>query len=169
MPIGSEKEILHSCDLMVRNLPTYPSLPPLLDPPGHGAEGEARGRGGHQRKTAAGDQERECRRPRRAFRQLAPRRPCSSAALALRAARLSLAGRRGPLTWALVAPSCLQAPHPRAFRPLFLQGKFNIGYKATLKSLRGGKAQLIVVADNTPPLRKSEIEYYAMLAKTTGA
>ena len=89
--------------------------------------------------------------------------------LALRAARLSLAGRRGPLAWALVAPSCLQAPHPRAIRPLFLQGKFNIGYKATLKSLRGGKAQLIVVADNTPPLRKSEIEYYAMLAKTTGA
>ena len=42
-----------------------------------------------------------------------------------------------------------------------------MGYKQTLKSLRAGKAQLVLVADNTPPLRKSEIEYYAMLAKTT--
>ena len=42
-----------------------------------------------------------------------------------------------------------------------------MGYKQTLKSLRAGKAQLIDIADNTPPLRKSEVEYYAMLAKTT--
>ena len=42
-----------------------------------------------------------------------------------------------------------------------------MGYKQTLKSLRGGKAQLVLIADNTPPLRKSEVEYYAMLAKTT--
>ena len=29
-----------------------------------------------------------------------------------------------------------------------------------------GKAKLVIIANNTPPLRKSEIEYYAMLAKT---
>jgi len=27
-------------------------------------------------------------------------------------------------------------------------------------------AQLVIISNNTPPLRKSEIEYYAMLAKT---
>merc|ERR1711981_918848 len=45
-------------------------------------------------------------------------------------------------------------------------GKAQLGYKQTLKSLRGGKAKLIMIASNCPPLRKSEIEYYAMLAKT---
>ncbi|KAG4078300.1 hypothetical protein HA402_013010 [Bradysia odoriphaga] len=45
-------------------------------------------------------------------------------------------------------------------------GKFCLGYKQTLKSLRQGKAKLIIIANNTPSLRKSEIEYYAMLAKT---
>uniref|UniRef100_A0A1L8DRL8 Large ribosomal subunit protein eL30 n=1 Tax=Nyssomyia neivai TaxID=330878 RepID=A0A1L8DRL8_9DIPT len=45
-------------------------------------------------------------------------------------------------------------------------GKYCLGYKQTLKTLRQGKAKLIIIANNTPPLRKSEIEYYAMLAKT---
>ncbi|KAJ0161545.1 60S ribosomal protein L30 [Colletotrichum tanaceti] len=62
-------------------------------------------------------------------------------------------------------------------------GKVTLGYKSTLKSLRTGKAKyafyttvdvsprltlrrLILIAGNTPPLRKSELEYYAMLAKT---
>merc|ERR1712098_215415 len=36
----------------------------------------------------------------------------------------------------------------------------------TLKTLRNGKSKLVIIANNTPPLRKSEIEYYAMLAKT---
>merc|ERR1712110_409442 len=45
-------------------------------------------------------------------------------------------------------------------------GKYVLGYKQTLKSLRQGKAKLVIIANNTPPLRKSEIEYYAMLAKT---
>ena len=43
-------------------------------------------------------------------------------------------------------------------------GKYTLGYKTTLKSLRGGKAKLIIISNNCPPLRKSEIEYYAMLA-----
>lgn len=45
-------------------------------------------------------------------------------------------------------------------------GKYFFGYKQTLKNLRQGKAKLVIIANNTPPLRKSEIEYYAMLAKT---
>jgi large subunit ribosomal protein L30e len=35
-----------------------------------------------------------------------------------------------------------------------------------MKTLRSGKAKLVIVAGNAPPLRKSELEYYAMLAKT---
>merc|ERR1711893_287586 len=45
-------------------------------------------------------------------------------------------------------------------------GKYVLGYKQTLKTLRQGKAKLVIIANNTQPLRKSEIEYYAMLAKT---
>ncbi len=45
-------------------------------------------------------------------------------------------------------------------------GKYTLGYKTTLKSLRNGKSKLIVISNNCPALRKSEIEYYAMLAKT---
>jgi ribosomal protein L30E len=32
--------------------------------------------------------------------------------------------------------------------------------------LRSGKAKLVIIAGNTPPLRKSELEYYSMLSKT---
>ena len=45
-------------------------------------------------------------------------------------------------------------------------GKYVLGYKQTLKTLRQGKAKLVLISDNCPPLKKSEIEYYAMLAKT---
>merc|ERR1719287_432790 len=45
-------------------------------------------------------------------------------------------------------------------------GKASLGYKATIKALRQGKSKLVLIASNCPPLRKSEIEYYAMLAKT---
>jgi len=45
-------------------------------------------------------------------------------------------------------------------------GKFTLGTNSTLKTLRQGKAVLVIIADNCPPLEKSEIEYYAMLAKT---
>ncbi|EMC95693.1 hypothetical protein BAUCODRAFT_90543 [Baudoinia panamericana UAMH 10762] len=44
-------------------------------------------------------------------------------------------------------------------------GKVTLGYKSTLKTLRSGKAKLVIIAGNTPPLRKSELEYYSMLAK----
>ncbi len=44
-------------------------------------------------------------------------------------------------------------------------GKTALGYKTSIKSLRLNKSKMIIVANNTPALRKSEIEYYAMLAK----
>ena len=47
-----------------------------------------------------------------------------------------------------------------------LTGKYCLGLKQTLKQLRGGKSQLVLVSQNTPHLRKAEIVYYAMLAKT---
>ncbi|KAI9725104.1 MAG: 60S ribosomal protein L30 [Chrysothrix sp. TS-e1954] len=46
-------------------------------------------------------------------------------------------------------------------------GKVTLGYKSTLKTLRSGKAKLVIIAGNSPPLRKSELEYYAMLSKTS--
>jgi len=45
-------------------------------------------------------------------------------------------------------------------------GKYNLGYKQTLKSLRQGKAKMVIVSGNCPPLRRSELEYYSLLAKT---
>lgn len=46
-------------------------------------------------------------------------------------------------------------------------GKAILGYKASLKALRRNKAKMILIASNCPHLRKSEVEYMAMLAKTT--
>uniref|UniRef100_H2N4M6 Large ribosomal subunit protein eL30 n=1 Tax=Pongo abelii TaxID=9601 RepID=H2N4M6_PONAB len=45
-------------------------------------------------------------------------------------------------------------------------GKDVLGYKRTLKIIRQGKAKLVILANNCPPLKKSEIEYYTILAKT---
>merc|ERR1711937_855986 len=44
-------------------------------------------------------------------------------------------------------------------------GKYSLGYKSTLKTLRAGKAKLVIISANCPALRKSEIEYYSMLSK----
>eukprot|EP00922_Rhytidocystis_sp_ex-Travisia-forbesii_P071501 GHVS01106688.1.p1 GENE.GHVS01106688.1~~GHVS01106688.1.p1 ORF type:complete len:109 (+),score=15.00 GHVS01106688.1:70-396(+) len=44
-------------------------------------------------------------------------------------------------------------------------GKVSLGYKTAVDSLRNGKAKLIIISNNCPALRRSEIEYYAMLAK----
>ncbi|GER49895.1 60S ribosomal protein L30 [Striga asiatica] len=44
-------------------------------------------------------------------------------------------------------------------------GRYTLGYKTVLKTLRNSKGKLILISNNCPPLRKSEIEYYAMLAK----
>ena len=44
-------------------------------------------------------------------------------------------------------------------------GKALLGYKETIKSLRNHTGKLVIISNNCPPLRKSEIEYYAMLSK----
>ncbi|XP_037055073.1 60S ribosomal protein L30-like [Peromyscus leucopus] len=45
-------------------------------------------------------------------------------------------------------------------------GKYMLQYKQTLKMIRQGQAKLVILTNNCPGLRKSEIECYAMLAKT---
>ena len=57
-----------------------------------------------------------------------------------------------------------RTPHPsqRAFpdldaSPLRLTPSPPPGYKTTLKTLRSGKSKLIIISNNCPPLRKSEI------------
>ncbi|KAK4049534.1 hypothetical protein ACM66B_002084 [Microbotryomycetes sp. NB124-2] len=45
-------------------------------------------------------------------------------------------------------------------------GKYTLGYKSTLKAMRSGKSKLVLISGNCPPLRRSELEYYAMLSKT---
>lgn len=45
-------------------------------------------------------------------------------------------------------------------------GKAILGYKAGVKSLRRGKCKMLLISSNCPHLRKSELEYLAMLAKT---
>ena len=45
-------------------------------------------------------------------------------------------------------------------------GKADLGYKAALKNMRKSKAKMLLICNNCPPLRRSEIEYLAMLAKT---
>jgi large subunit ribosomal protein L30e len=44
-------------------------------------------------------------------------------------------------------------------------GKFVLGYRQTVRKLISSKGKLIILSSNTPALRRSEIEYYAMLSK----
>jgi large subunit ribosomal protein L30e len=46
-------------------------------------------------------------------------------------------------------------------------GKYSLGYRSVLKNLRQSKAKLVIISSNCPPLRRSEIEYYSMLSRTT--
>ena len=41
---------------------------------------------------------------------------------------------------------------------LFFSCAVTLGYKSTIKTLRSGKAKLVIIAANAPPLRKSELE-----------
>jgi large subunit ribosomal protein L30e len=45
-------------------------------------------------------------------------------------------------------------------------GKYSLGLKSTLRALRDGKALVVLIADNCPQLEKSQLEYFALLAKT---
>jgi len=44
-------------------------------------------------------------------------------------------------------------------------GKYCLGTKSTLKALRDGSALVVIIANNCPPVQRSQIEYYANMAK----
>jgi len=50
-------------------------------------------------------------------------------------------------------------------RLIVKSGRFTMGYRTTLKSLRENTCKLVIIAENCPPPRRLEIEYYAMLTK----
>ena len=41
----------------------------------------------------------------------------------------------------------------------------NTGYKSAIKALRQGQSKLILISNNCPAIRRTELEYYAMLSK----
>lgn len=43
-------------------------------------------------------------------------------------------------------------------------GKVVMGYKQTLKSIRNGTSKMVFLSNNCPTVRKTQIEYFAMLA-----
>eukprot|EP00758_Cryptobia_borreli_P011799 Tbor_TRINITY_DN5692_c2_g5::TRINITY_DN5692_c2_g5_i1::g.8196::m.8196/K02908/RP-L30e, RPL30; large subunit ribosomal protein L30e len=43
-------------------------------------------------------------------------------------------------------------------------GVYCLGYSQALNTLRQGRSKLVVIANNMPPIRKAEMEYYAMLS-----
>uniref|UniRef100_A0A5F9D720 Large ribosomal subunit protein eL30 n=1 Tax=Oryctolagus cuniculus TaxID=9986 RepID=A0A5F9D720_RABIT len=59
----------------------------------------------------------------------------------------------------------LESISPR-LQLLMKSEKYMLGDKQSLKMIRQGKAKLTILANNFAALRKSEIEYYIMLAKT---
>ncbi|KAJ9443035.1 60S ribosomal protein L30 [Diplonema papillatum] len=46
-------------------------------------------------------------------------------------------------------------------------GKYSMGQKTALRSLRMSKAKLVIISNNCPALTKSMLEYYAMLSKAS--
>ena len=45
-------------------------------------------------------------------------------------------------------------------------GKYSLGFKQTISTLRQGRSKLIIIGNNCPPIRRAELEYMAMLSKT---
>ena len=45
-------------------------------------------------------------------------------------------------------------------------GKTSIGFKSVLRDIRNGKSKAIVLSSNLPVHRKSQLEYYSVLAKS---
>ena len=44
-------------------------------------------------------------------------------------------------------------------------GKTSLGFKSVMASIRDGKSKVLVLSNNLPILRKSQLEYLATLAK----
>jgi len=57
----------------------------------------------------------------------------------------------------LVSSSAARSPQPANPLPT--------GYRNTIKTLRNGQARLVIIAKNCPAIRRTELEYYTMLAK----
>lgn len=51
-------------------------------------------------------------------------------------------------------------------RTAYRTGKLELGTKSTLRSLKYGKAKLVVIASNADPMVKSDIRRYAQMAGT---
>merc|ERR1711862_467179 len=45
-------------------------------------------------------------------------------------------------------------------------GKYTLRYRSTLKTIRSGKAKMILIANNTQNLKRAQLEYLSMLSKT---
>ena len=45
-------------------------------------------------------------------------------------------------------------------------GKYALGFKSTLRTIREGQALVVFISDNCPRLQKSQLEYYGFLSKT---
>eukprot|EP01061_Rhynchopus_euleeides_P018777 TRINITY_DN30_c0_g1_i6.p2 TRINITY_DN30_c0_g1~~TRINITY_DN30_c0_g1_i6.p2 ORF type:complete len:108 (+),score=51.68 TRINITY_DN30_c0_g1_i6:81-404(+) len=46
-------------------------------------------------------------------------------------------------------------------------GKYSLGQRTAMNSMRGGKAKLVIISNNCPAITKSMVEYYAMLSKSS--
>merc|ERR1711862_276586 len=42
-------------------------------------------------------------------------------------------------------------------------GKYKIGYKLAMRAMRNGQAKLVLISNNCPAIRKTQIEYMAIL------
>lgn len=56
------------------------------------------------------------------------------------------------LTWYALQKKALESTNAR-LALVMKSGKYCLGYKQTLKTLRQGKAKLVLIASNTPALR----------------
>jgi large subunit ribosomal protein L30e len=45
-------------------------------------------------------------------------------------------------------------------------GKYCLGFKQTIGTIVQGRSKLVIIAGNCQPIRKAQLEYYAMLSKT---
>ncbi len=76
------------------------------------------------------------------------------------------------LIWAIRSDRDLRIPQKKTIESInsrlqlvMKSGRTTLGMKSTLKAMRSGRAKMVILAENCPPLRKSEISYYAILAK----
>merc|ERR1712025_360448 len=48
-------------------------------------------------------------------------------------------------------------------------GKYKLGYKHALRSVRNGQTKLLLIASNCPAIRRTELEYFAILGVPVSA